>query len=348
MGKQDHPARPAPRFELWNLELPAHVRTLQFVQMGVQAASPRVAMDAAAELQDLLAVEPKPDEQCRGLFLDETGATNVTWIAYWFDPVSYKRWADQPAVRSFWAGRPSSGPVGYWRESAHVPAEYIDTLYTTHDPGKFDQTGMARHGKMVVCAQHDYWGAVRDRLPALGDEDLKPDRSAYRPTRAPTQGKRVSVTAPANVCMARHHEDWRNSPQFGHIYLSEVAGVKEAGTRHLAEHPELGCITSRAIEGQSPEGSPIGRADAVAWFLSLDDLLSWARSDPSHLAIYGAFFKAATAVKEGQTWDVPMWHEVFVVPKGGLKAEYINCHNRTGFLTLLDDLVPAGLVTGHA
>ncbi|MBI4696271.1 MAG: phenylacetaldoxime dehydratase family protein [Gammaproteobacteria bacterium] len=40
---------------------------------------------------------------------------------------------------------------------------------------------------------------------------------------------------------------------------------------------------------------------------------------------------------EGQAWDVPMWHEVFVVRAGAGHAEYINCHNRTGFLTLAMD-----------
>lgn len=348
MGRKDHaPIRREPRFELWNLALPAGVTTLQFVQLGVQAASVDAAMQAAESLQPLLSQGEIPDETNRGLFVDETGAANITWIAYWFDPTRYERWAAQPAVMSFWSSRVGTGDVGYWRESARVPAQCIDTLYTTHDPHAFDQTGIARHGTMVVCSQHDYWGAVRDRLPALGDEDLRPDREAYRPTTVPTRGRRISITAPANVCMARHHEDWRNAPQFGQVYLAEVAGVKEAGTRHLARHPEIGCITSRAIEGQSPAGSAIGRADAVTWFLSLDDLLSWARSDPSHLAIYAAFFKAATQIQEGQVWDVPMWHEVFVVPKGGVTSEYINCHNRTGFLTLLDDLLPAGLAVVH-
>ncbi|MBI5615330.1 MAG: phenylacetaldoxime dehydratase family protein [Gammaproteobacteria bacterium] len=32
-----------------------------------------------------------------------------------------------------------------------------------------------------------------------------------------------------------------------------------------------------------------------------------------------------------------MWHEVFVVRAGAGHAEYINCHNRTGFLTLAMD-----------
>jgi hypothetical protein len=347
MGKPEI-IRREPRFELWNLKFPDTVQTLQFVQFGVQAPTIERAMEAAEGLQGLLSLADAPNEMSRGVYIDETGAANVTWVAYWFDPAAYARWTSLKVVTSFWQSRSVQGDVGCWWESAKVPVDHIDTLYTTHNPIDFNQTGVARHGTMVVCSQHDYWGAVRDRLPALGDPELMPDRSAYRSTEKDTRGRRYTLTAPANVCMARHHEDWRNAPQFGHIYLAEIAGVKEAGTRYLAKHPELGCITSRAIEGQSLDGDAIGRADAVAWFLSLDDLLNWARSDPSHLAIYGAFFKAATQIKEGQVWDVPMWHEVFVVPRGGLQAEYINCHNRTGFLTLLDDLVPAGLARSRS
>jgi hypothetical protein len=113
-----------------------------------------------------------------------------------------------------------------------------------------------------------------------------------------------------------------------------VAPIKEAGVAYLGTHPETGAICSRAIRGEDIEGRPIGRADAIVWFLSLDHLLTWARSDPSHLSIYAAFFKTATTMKEGEKWDVPMWHEVFVIPEGAAHADYVNCHNRTGFLAL--------------
>ena len=110
--------------------------------------------------------------------------------------------------------------------------------------------------------------------------------------------------------------------------------MRKASTRYLSVRH------ARDIRGEDLAGHPIDRADAIAWFLSLEHLLSWTRSDPSHLSIYNAFFKAATTLKEGQAWDVPMWHEVFVVPAGGAQADYINCHNRTGFLTLYKDQCP--------
>lgn len=75
MGKSEI-VRKEPRFELWNLEFPAQVTTLQFVQFGVQAATIDRAMAAAEALQPLLALADAPNEMSRGLYIDEAGATN--------------------------------------------------------------------------------------------------------------------------------------------------------------------------------------------------------------------------------------------------------------------------------
>jgi len=332
--KPDSPQ--APRFELWTLALPDGVDTVLFAQFGVQAKSPEQAAEAVAAYRPLFLQKDGPQELNRGVFVDAEGYANALFIAYWFDSDAYDRWANQDEVRDFWTSRPHDGGTGYWREAARVPVQRIDTLYTTHDPVEYDQAGVAQHGSMQVCKRHDYWGALRDRMPAAEHDSLAPELANFAPATQETRGRRVAVTVPGNVCLARHHEDWRNAPVFGEVYRQNVAEIKAAGVMHLATHPELGCVTAREISGQDLDGNAIGSANAVAWFLSLEHLLSWTRSDPSHLAIYAAFFKIATTMKEGEVWDVPMWHEVYVVPKGAATAEYINCHNRTGFLTLLD------------
>lgn len=326
--------RPEPRFELWNLALPAGVKSLWFAQFGVQAATPESAGRELERYRPLFDGPDGPAELSRGSFVDTEGLANAVFLAYWFDPEGYARWSASRKVTQGWSDLPSDGPAGYWREIVRVPVERMDTLYTPHDPAAFDQTGVARHGKMHLCKAHDYWGAVRDRLPELSEQDLAPESTRYEPATADTRGRRISIRVPANVCMARHHEDWRNSPVSRNAFLDGVAPIKEAGVAYLATHPETGAITSRAIHGEDLAGKAIGRADAIVWFLSLEHLLKWARSDPSHLSIYAAFFKAATTMKDGEKWDVPMWHEVFVVPEGAAEAHYVNCHNRTGFLTL--------------
>jgi hypothetical protein len=66
--------------------------------------------------------------------------------------------------------------------------------------------------------------------------------------------------------------------------------------------------------------------------------MTWSRAHRTHLEIYGAFFQMMLG-KDGEPMDMSLWHEVSVIPKGNGTSEYINCHNRTGFLTILDHVL---------
>ncbi|MDQ1012152.1 hypothetical protein QFZ82_006637 [Streptomyces sp. V4I23] len=63
--------------------------------------------------------------------------------------------------------------------------------------------------------------------------------------------------------------------------------------------------------------------------------MTWSRAHRTHLEIYGAFFKKMLG-KDGEPLDISFWHEVSAIPAGDATVEYINCHKRTGFLTILD------------
>jgi len=65
--------------------------------------------------------------------------------------------------------------------------------------------------------------------------------------------------------------------------------------------------------------------DAVAAALE-----RWTRSHPTHLEIYGRFLKMLGKI--GRMPDVNLYHEVSVVPAGGLTATYNNCLPATGLL----------------
>ncbi len=322
--------------ELWNLEWPSGVIAVQFAQFGAQAKTAAEAAAALEAYRPLFALEDGPVELNRGVFDDAESYTNALFIAYWTDTAAYDRWLRQDAVQGFWSQLPVDGGVGYWQEIVLVPTERIDTLYTPDDPVANDQPGVAQHGKMGVCQAHGYWGAARHRIRASKKDDFAPQLASYEPTKQETHGRRISITVPGNVCIARHHEDWRKAEVFGDVYLRNVAGIKEAGVKHLERHPELGCVSAREIKGHDLDGDAINSSNSIACFLSLGHLETWTRADPSHLAIHDAFLEVVAQMKPGETWDVPMWHEVYVIPEGNAEAKYVNCHNRTGFLTLLD------------
>ncbi|QPG44477.1 MULTISPECIES: phenylacetaldoxime dehydratase family protein [unclassified Rhodococcus (in: high G+C Gram-positive bacteria)] len=306
-----------------------------FAQFGTQADTLERANSAVEELLSLFETDFRPTVLDRGQYIDADGFANATLMAYWFAPQDYEKWAAQEEVESFWASRSTTGPVGYYRETAIIPRDHIETLYTPHDPRKCDTAGIAQHVEVGPTKVHDYWGSARDRITASRTDELEGELFEYVPTTQETLGKHVTVAVPGNVCLIRTAQDWRNSTVFKDDYFANVDPIKDSGVDYLATHPETGCLQTRKVREQSPQGELIDRACTLGWFLSLEHLMTWSRGHRSHLEIYGAFFRMMQG-KDGIPMDMSLWHEVSVIPKGSATAEYINCHNRTGFLTILD------------
>jgi len=78
------------------------------------------------------------------------------------------------------------------------------------------------------------------------------------------------------------------------------------------------------------------QAETLAWFLSLTDLEAWTWNHPTHDAIFKNFM--VHAQRFNFEVDVLLGHEVSIVPEGGGRAEYHNCHPATGFLRFFDSV----------
>lgn len=329
-----------PRFEMWSTTYPEGVTEILFAQYGTQAATVEEANAALEKVVPLFAIGEAPTVLDRGQFVDAYGSAHATVMAYWFDPAAYDRWAAQPDVVSFWDGLSSEGSVGYYRETAVIPRDHIETLYTPHDPHEYDTPGIAQHVVVGPTKVHDYWGSARDRITASEHNELDGELFEYTPTEEETRGRRISVPVQGNVCLIRTAQDWRKSTVFKDDYFANVAAIKDQGVDYLAVNPATGCLGTRKVQEQSLDGQRIDRACTIGWFLSLEHLMTWSRAHRSHLEIYGAFFQMMQG-KDGQPMDMSLWHEVSVIPPGRGTAEYVNCHNRTGFLTILDHVVAA-------
>jgi len=333
-----------PRFEMWSTTYPEGVTEILFAQFGVQAPALEAANLALAELVGLITSGDVPTVLDRGQFVDAYGYAHATLMAYWFDPNAYARWSSQPAVEEFWRSRPDTGPIGYYRETSIIPRDHIETLYTPHDPKEYDTPGIAQHVEVGPTKVHDYWGSARDRITASEHDDLDGELFEYTPTEVETLGRRIEVPVPGNVCLIRTAQDWRNSTAFKDDYFANVGPVKDAGVDYLAVNPATGCIQTRKVDEQALDGQVIERDCTIGWFLSLEHLMTWSRAHRSHLEIYGAFFQMMQG-KDGIPMDMSLWHEVSVIPKGAATSLYVNCHNRTGFLTILDhvrEFAPVG------
>lgn len=325
-----------PRFTVYSARFPRGTEAFVFAQYGCQAASADEAAKGAGKLADLLTGPDRPDVLDRGSFTDAAGAHNAIWLAYWYDPEAYRRWEESQQVRSAWEALPDEGALGHWREVSVLPVERNETLHT-HRREDYATGGLTQNTAVELpeTPVHDYWGAARDRIAASATETLEPALPEFAP-RDPgtdgTLGRRVAVEVPGNVALIRTAQDWSASALYREKHLADVKPVKDRGVDFLATHAESGCIAARNLDEESADGAPLDRACTIAWFASLDHLMTWCRSHRTHLEIYASFFQMVGG-GEGPL-DVVFWHEVSVLPSGSVTAEYVNCHPSTGFLPL--------------
>ena len=310
-----------------------------FAQYACQAPSAGEAARGAASLAALFAGPHGPDVLDRGSFVDTAQAHNVVWLAYWYDPGAYRRWLESASVRALWDGLPDEGPLGHWREACVIPLERNEILHS-HRREDYATSGLCQleAGDRPETAVHDYWGAARDRIAASATDTFEPELPRLFEPRVlregETRGRRVTVEVPGNVTLIRTAQDWSASTLYRERYLADVKPVKDRGVDSLAANPDSGCVAARNLVEESSDGAALDRACTLAWFASLEHLMTWCRSHRTHLAIYASFYQMAGG-GEGPL-DVAFWHEVSVLPSGSVTTEYVNCHPRTGFLPLPD------------
>jgi aldoxime dehydratase len=184
-------------------------------------------------------------------------------------------------------------------------------------------------------AEHGYWGGARDRIPRSGQSELSAEATlASRPR--DTLGRCVVIEPPEQLCLIRSAQDSTDcSGREAELLDSSVFPVLVEGMRYLSEHPvETGCYSCRLMEELSPGVAARPRTFAVAQFVSLGHLERWAASHPTHLRIFDRFL--AMAAELGPAMRLRLWHEVFVLPRGAGRFEYLNCHPGTGLLPFLE------------
>lgn len=325
-----------PRFTAYSARLPEDTDAFVFAQYACQAPTQEEAERGAAGLTALFGEPDGPDVVDRGSFIDTAGSHNVELMAYWYDPRGHRRWRESEPVRSAWDGLPVQGSVGYWREESVIPVERNETLHT-HRREDCATSGLSQSAvvELPETQVHDYWGAARDRIAASATEKLEPALPVFEPEvpkASETRGRRVTVAVPGNVALIRTAQDWSAATLYREKYLADVKPVKDRGVGFLAANPGSGCVAARNLMEESADGTSLDRACTIAWFASLEHLMTWCRSHRTHLDIYASFFQMVGG-GEGPL-DVAFWHEVSVLPAGSVVAEYVNCDPRTGFLPL--------------
>lgn len=215
----------------------------------------------------------------------------TAFLGYWTDPESQTRWCQ----RSQALQRP-----GVLQETAVIPAERWETLHSTPEI----TPGVRNLLAAELTDVHEYWGAARDRIPASADSDLAPE---------------PADPLPGNLCLIRSGQIWEHcGDRERSLYFTDVQPNLTAGIDFLADHPETGCISSRFLREQTIHGEDLESTSFVGWFRDLKSLEDWSRTHPTHLAIFNSFL--AMVADMGFEIELRLWHEVAVVPAGGVQV----------------------------
>ena len=244
---------------------------------------------AADELKaELAAGSDTPDHLERARLVNTDEHVNV-FLGYWTDPESQRRWCQRSEALS---------QPGVLQETAVIPAERWETLHSTPEI----TPGVRNLLAAELTDVHEYWGAARDRIPVSATSDLASEPAG---------------PLPGNLCLIRSGQVWEHcGDRERSLYFTDVEPNLTAGIDFLDEHPETGCILSRFLREQTIDGEDLESTSFVGWFRDLKFLEDWSKTHPTHLAIFNSFL---TMVEDlGFEIDLRLWHEVAVVPAGGV------------------------------
>jgi hypothetical protein len=263
------------------------------------------------------------------VIVPQTRATLVL-AAYWPNDGRFGRWAGDPDVDAWWTDPARlHGPHGSWREFLHVPWERCETSYWRDFPRGL---GLCPELSLYPTPYCGYYGAMRDRLPAAAVDPLAPERDTPVAPRAGRKGfgERWLMDPPGNIAVIRGGASWAMmDPGQRTDYEETLKVALHEGMSYLAtENIASGCLSMRFMRTVDADGTEQPEEHALGFFRSLADLERWAEQHASHRAIYlGA---KARLRRYGSANQLRTWHEVFVLPIGGGRCEYVNCHPDTG------------------
>ena len=265
-----------------------------------------------------------------------------TWVAmlYWRDDLeAYGRWSSREEHNSFWnASDRECGSVGYFREVFHVPNDRLETIFSHDDFEAGSGVGLGTHDGPIQS--HNYWGSMRDRIPASSLDDFAPDFMLNRAPEVRTSGfgERILASGINNLATIRSGELYDGlEGREKEVYEAELEPSVREGMRYLRDNPvESGALSCRHMGETTADGSRIPRAFAVAHFDSLTRLEDWSESHPTHLRIFGRFIELAQELQGNIR--IRLWHEVVVTRANQQLFEYVNCHPLTGLLPYAPEL----------
>ncbi|GAB7535649.1 phenylacetaldoxime dehydratase family protein [Burkholderia sp. 3C] len=257
--------------------------------------------------------------------------------AYWVSRERFEAWAADPAVEAWWTSPDRlQGKHGTWREIMYVPRDRQESVYWLDYPVSLSASPDVN---VYPTPYNSYFGSMRDRIQAAAHDLLEPipgkEELALQEGRRGF-GEHWSVQVPHNLSVIRGGVCWGLMDE-EQIENYEVAmrGPVTRGMYYLQGNPlESGCASMLWERMTDADGNELPDEHAHGYFISLKHLEAWSEGHVTHAAIFrGA---VATYKKYGTNQQYRSWHESYVLPEGGHRFEYFNCHPDTGLLSWCD------------
>jgi phenylacetaldoxime dehydratase/aldoxime dehydratase len=332
------PANHKPNANAWTSDIPNNITHIVFAQIGIQVKEIRNTTNFLKEIRESILLEHGPKHYEVSIYKDSEQHINHVILAYWDDLQSYHTWLKHPEVRNWWVGKliKKNSPIGYWSEISTIQITHFETLYSRED----QKTGVSHFIPIKPTNIHEYWGAMRDRIPVSATVDLKNDFKSKLSIKNDKDnfGKRIKVIVPEKVCLIRTGQDWSNcGPDEKKTYLDLVKPTLKKGSHYLDNHPkESGCISSNLLYEVDANNDFLEKSCVLAYFTSIVDLERWTHTHPTHKVIYETFYEMLK--RYDYSTDLFLWHEVSVIEPEDLDLNYINCHPKTGFIPYFENI----------
>lgn len=299
---------------------------------GIQAETPTL-LDSWAKHAFTGAHAPQSIE--RGITIDQADITNHLYIGYWRHS-EYKQWWLRQGNADWWADKKRlTETVGYWREIILMPFDRFETLHSTQKP---HGVSLSADGLEGPIREHGYPGGMRDRIALSKTDDLKLTANVGTQLKAQItdSGSRVLITPPEKMCVIRSGQNWSFcDKEEKAYYLKKLHPVLLKGMHFLRDNPvETSCYALRFVDTKDNAWDALEQSFGLGYSTDIYAFENWAKSHPTHLAIFGGFLKMVETF--GVEMKLRLWHEVTVVPGLECEFEYIGCHPKTGLLSYAD------------
>jgi aliphatic aldoxime dehydratase len=260
------------------------------------------------------------------------GLCTHTIAAYWVSEARYAVWAADANAEAWWQAPDSlQGPSGVWREILRIPRDRQESLYWLDFPIGLSASKEVALYPTPYCG---YYGAMRDRLFAAATDKLEPAAGARLVAQSGRAGfgQHWSVKVPHNMAVLRGGSSWGFMDAGQHAdYEAKLRVPVTNGMDYLAQNAlPSGCASMRWQMSTDPDGHEEPDEHAHTYFLSLGHLEDWSENHGSHAAIFSAAIRRYKTY--GTANQLRTWHEVYVLPEGDQRFEYLNCHPETGIL----------------